>query len=104
MKPAALLVLCVAALASLGLRRRPAPPPARPAAAAPRPGQPLAAGLLFGERLDLAAATAEDLEALPGIGRVRAGRILRQREAGRRLETVPGVGPKTVERLGPYVK
>src|SRR5258708_22298466 len=94
MRPYALLVILVAALASLGLRRRPAPPPERPAAAAPRPGQPLAAGLLFGARLDLARATAQDLEALPGIGPVRARRIARQHSL-----SVPGIGVRTLERL-----
>jgi competence protein ComEA len=99
MRASALLVILVAALASLGLRRRPAPPPDRPAAAAPRPGQPLAAGLLFGGRLDLAAATAQDLEALPGIGPVRARRIARTHSLA-----VPGIGARTLERLRKYLQ
>src|SRR5215510_12277243 len=41
----------------------------------PRPGSPLAATLLYGGRLDLAAATVDDLAALPGIGPGRARRI-----------------------------
>jgi competence protein ComEA len=104
MKPVALLLTFLAALTSLARQHRAAPPPPRPAQAAPRPGQPLAAGLLFGDRLDLATATVEDLEALPGIGPKRAARIVRQRAAGQPLDTVKGVGPKTLEKLRPYIK
>jgi competence ComEA-like helix-hairpin-helix protein len=60
-------------------------------------------------RLDLNAASQSDLESLPGIGPALAERILRQRERTggfRSLEElleVRGVGPKTLERIRPFV-
>src|SRR5436190_1170327 len=78
--------------------------------ARPAPGQPLAAGLLFGHRLDLNRAALDDLVALPGIGAVRARRILEARAShGGRfhevddLARVPGVGDKTLALLRPFV-
>lgn len=61
------------------------------------------------ERLDLNRATAEQLEALPGIGPARAKAIVRWRtERGRfrnldALLEVPGIGPATLERLKPLL-
>ena len=55
-------------------------------------------------------ATQEDLERLPGIGPVTAGRIIEyRREKGffsslEELTKVKGVGQKTVEKLKPYLK
>lgn len=55
--------------------------------------------------LDLNRATAKELQELPGIGPVLAMRIVSWREAHgpfRRVEdllAVPGIGPKTLERL-----
>jgi len=60
-------------------------------------------------RLDLNRASAEELQALPGIGSVKAAAILRWREERgrfRRVEElleVPGIGPATLERLRPLV-
>lgn len=69
------------------------------AAADPRSAQPAI------DRLDLNRATAAELDALPGIGPVLAGRIVeeRTRRAGfERVEdllAVPGIGPKLFARL-----
>jgi competence protein ComEA len=60
--------------------------------------------------LDLNTATAEQLDALPGIGPVTAAKILAWRSTHRRfsvvdeLAEVPGIGPKTLEDLRPLVR
>ena len=64
---------------------------------------------LFAQRLDLNAAGGRALEALPGIGPARARDILAERRRGRfravdDLVRVHGIGPKTVERLRPFVR
>jgi hypothetical protein len=63
---------------------------------------------LYGQRIDLNRADARLLEALPGIGPARARDILAARR--RRvfvdvgdLERVHGIGPRSLERLRPYV-
>ncbi len=54
-------------------------------------------------------ATQAQLETLPGIGPVIAGRIIEYRTANglfrsvNQLEAVKGIGPKTLEKLRPYV-
>lgn len=66
-------------------------------------------GLLFGHRLDLNRARAEDLEALPGVGPKTAAAILAQREARggfsavEDLLNVRGIGPRTLETLRPLI-
>jgi len=65
--------------------------------------------LTLGLALDLNQATREDLEALPGIGPVLAGRILdcRQTHGPFRhiddLEQVSGIGPKKLAQIKPYL-
>ncbi len=60
--------------------------------------------------LDLNSATADQLDALPGIGPVTAAKILAWRTANGRftvvdeLAEVPGIGPKTLEELRPLVR
>jgi competence protein ComEA len=61
-------------------------------------------------KVDPNAATARELEALPGIGPSLARRVLDARERGvrfrapRDLSRVRGIGPRTVERLAPYLR
>ena len=58
-----------------------------------------------GGRVDLNAASAEELEGLPGIGPSLAGAIVAYREANGPfdgvddLDAVPGIGPKTLENI-----
>lgn len=60
--------------------------------------------------LDVNAATAAELDALPGIGPVLSERIIQWRtENGPfrsvdELDAVPGIGPHTLERLAPLVR
>ena len=59
--------------------------------------------------LDLNRATAAELEALPGIGAVKAAAIVAERESSGGfqsiddLESVRGIGPSLVARLRPHV-
>ncbi len=62
--------------------------------------------LAAGGRLSLNRATAAELEALPGIGpalaaRIVAGRPYRSVDA---LDAVRGIGPRTLQRLRPWVR
>lgn len=59
--------------------------------------------------IDPNTAPADSLELLPGIGRVLADRIVAYREDHRfarevDITDVNGIGPKTFERLRPYLK
>lgn len=76
--------------------------------ATPAPGAEKSAFGLDG-RLDLNRASADELEGLPGIGPKTAERILEDRKAHgpfrkpSDLGRVKGIGPKTLERLRPHV-
>ncbi len=71
--------------------------------------EPMDEQLVFGLPLDVNAASAEALDALPGVGAGLAGRIVEERErvgpfdTVEDLERVKGIGPATVERLAPFV-
>lgn len=62
-----------------------------------------------GEPLDLNAATAEELQEVPGIGPTLAGRIVAFREEHGPFEkvddllNVQGIGTRSLERIRPYV-
>jgi len=79
--------------------------PVGPARAAAR-----ASGVRAGALLDLDTATASDLDRLPGIGPVLAARIVEQRRLHGRfrrvdeLLSVPGIGPRLLERLRPWLR
>lgn len=84
-----------------GDRAAPVAGPA-PSGAGGRPAAPAAP-------LDLNAASESELDALPGIGPVLAGRILAHRRAHGPFRSpddllaVPGIGPRLLERLLPHV-
>ncbi|MBW2531347.1 MAG: helix-hairpin-helix domain-containing protein [Deltaproteobacteria bacterium] len=70
---------------------------------------PGALRLLCGVGLDPGLDPASDLELLPALGPVRASAIVRDRRVNgpfrehRELERVPGIGPRTAERLAPWL-
>jgi competence protein ComEA len=86
----------------------PAPGQSPPSAAGPGPAAAPSAG--SGSPVDLNAATESELDALPGVGPVIAGRIVAwRREHGRfasveELTEVSGIGDATLERLRPLVR
>ncbi len=65
--------------------------------------------LLKGEKIDLNAATPQDLEVLPGIGPKLAAAIVARREKRGRyrsvdeLDLIRGIGPKKLDRIRPMV-
>jgi competence protein ComEA len=74
------------------------------------PGPASTAGGAASAVVDLNSATASDLDTLPGVGPVMAGRILDWRTAHGRftsvdqLREVSGIGARTFERLKPHVR
>jgi competence protein ComEA len=62
-----------------------------------------------GERIDPNAATAEELERLPGIGPAKSFAIVEERRRSGPYTTsadlgrVPGIGPAVLERIAPYL-
>lgn len=66
---------------------------------------------LAGAKLDVNAATVRELEQIPGVGRSLAAAIVdaRATRGGRfaaldELDDVPGVGPKTLEKLAAFIE
>lgn len=74
------------------------------------PGAGSAASGQAGGRLDLNRATAEQLDALPGVGPVTAQAILTWRSKHQKfsrveeLQEVDGIGPKTFAQIEPHVR
>ena len=102
------LLLSVLAIAALARpRAEPAPPPPDPPTQAPPSEQ--GRRLLSEEPVDLNRADAEELELLPHIGPTLARRIVDDRAARgpyarpADLARVRGIGPRTLETLGPLV-
>ena len=65
--------------------------------------------LLFGGRLDPNHASRRELMLLPGIGPARAAAITAERmqrafRSIEELDRVPGIGPKTLEKLRPWLQ
>ncbi|MEO0511298.1 MAG: ComEA family DNA-binding protein [Planctomycetota bacterium] len=64
----------------------------------------------FAQTVDVNTATAAELDLLPGIGPARAAAIIESRETKGPfrsvddLQRVSGIGPKTAEKLSPYVR
>lgn len=89
----------------------PAPEPAPvTAAGGAAPGAVGSAPPAVPRTLDLNHASAQELDALPGIGPVLARRIVERRErqgAFRHVDellSVPGIGPRLLERLRPWLR
>ncbi len=61
-------------------------------------------------RLNINRATAAELSVLPGVGNILAARIVKDREANGRfdsladLDRVPGLGEVTIERIAPFIR
>lgn len=70
---------------------------------------PTPAGASFAGKININEATAEELDSLPGIGPVLAGRILEYREKNGRfqsldqLKNVSGIGESTFEKLKDFI-
>ena len=84
-------------------------PPPRGLRAAAQTAARLARPLLPGERIDLDRADVTEITRLPRVGAAFAQRIVAWREQHgafgglARFDSVPGVGPKLLEALRPYV-
>jgi competence protein ComEA len=83
--------------------------PAEPPEGTAPPGPPAAAGLRSDGTVDLNTATQAELETLPGVGPVTAQRIIEHREANGpfastgQLREVRGIGEKTFQALADLV-
>jgi competence protein ComEA len=82
--------------------------PVEPASARRAPGEDVGAShaIAAGARLSLNEASLAELESLPGVGPVLAGRIVAARpfRTVDELDRVRGIGPKSLARLAPLVR
>ena len=84
-------------------------PPAEAAAVTPAQAAQWDGAVDAARQVDVNAADAAELERLPGVGPALAKRIVEERErrgpfqSAEDLTRVRGIGPKTRERLEPYV-
>ena len=73
-------------------------------------GQSQSSGIGADRRVNLNLATAAELDTLPGVGPVMAGRIIAWRDLNQRFHTieqlqeVPGIGSKVFKNLKPLIK
>ena len=73
-------------------------------------GQSQSSGIGVDRRVNLNLATAAELDTLPGVGPVMAGRIIAWRDLNQRFHTieqlqeVPGIGSKVFKNLKPLIK
>jgi competence protein ComEA len=73
-------------------------------------GQSQSSGIGVDRRINLNLATAAELDTLPGVGPVMAGRIIAWRDLNQRFHTieqlqeVPGIGSKVFKNLKPLIK
>ena len=73
-------------------------------------GQSQSSGIGADRRVNLNSATAAELDTLPGVGPVMAGRIIAWRDLNQRFHTieqlqeVPGIGSKVFKNLKPLIK
>jgi competence protein ComEA len=82
------------------LERKPAPPRTSPAIGSKK--------VEPGETVNVNAASSGELQRLPGVGPAMASRIVAEREkrpfaAAEDLRRVSGIGPKTLEKLRPFL-
>ncbi len=73
-----------------------------PASSAPQP-DPTA---ILARGVNVNTASEPELEALPGIGPALAARIIESRPYANTadLDKVKGIGPKMLEKIGPYIR